>query len=89
MLVVWGEEDPYQPVEHAERLGELLPGATVAVLPGCGHFVTEDAAETVLPLISDFLGVHHLGRGHAHAGPTPVELGISFERPDPGLTQDD
>lgn len=81
-LVVWGEEDPYQPVEHAERLGEALPGSTVAILPGCSHFVTEDAPEAVLPLIADYLRRHHLGESHGHAGPTPVELGVSFRRPD-------
>jgi 2-hydroxymuconate-semialdehyde hydrolase len=81
-LIVWGEEDPFQPAEHAERLGEALPGATVATLPGCSHLVTEDAPEVVLPLIADYLRRHHLGESHHHAGPTPVELGVSFRRPD-------
>lgn len=80
-LVVWGEDDPFQPAEWAERLGEAMPGATVALLPGCSHYVTEDAAEAVLPLIADYLRRVHLGQSHAH-GPTPVELGISFSRPD-------
>jgi 2-hydroxymuconate-semialdehyde hydrolase len=80
VLVAWGEDDPFQPAEWAERLGELLAGATVALLPGCGHFLTEDAPETVLPLIARYLETHELG-GHAHAGPTPLELGISFQRP--------
>jgi 2-hydroxymuconate-semialdehyde hydrolase len=86
VLIVWGEDDPYQPAEWAERLGELIPGSTVALLPGCGHFVTEDAPESVIPLVSGYLQTHELG-GHAHAGPTPVELGISFERP-PGPSAD-
>ncbi|MGH2723488.1 MAG: alpha/beta fold hydrolase [Actinomycetota bacterium] len=81
VLVVWGEDDPFQPAELAERLGQALPGATVALLPGCSHFVIEDAPDVVVPLISDYLGIHHLGRGHGHAGPTPVELGISLEPP--------
>jgi 2-hydroxymuconate-semialdehyde hydrolase len=81
VLVIWGEEDPYQPPELAERLSEVLPGSTVALLPGCSHFVTEDAPDAVLPLVSEYLRVHHLREEHHHAGPTPVELGISFERP--------
>ena len=82
-LVLWGEDDPFQPAELAERLGEAIPGATVALVPGASHFVTEDAPDTVLPLISEYLRVHHLRQGHAHhEGPTPVELGISFQRPD-------
>lgn len=81
VLVVWGEEDPFQPAELAERLGEAMLGATVALLPGCSHYVTEDAPEAVLPLIADYLRSVHLDESHAHhAGPT--NLGISFGRPD-------
>lgn len=83
VLVVWGEDDPFLPVELAERLGEVFSGATVAVLPGCGHFVTEDAPEVVLPLIADYLGHHHLGQAHRHQGAVPVDLGVSFDRPPP------
>ena len=82
-LIVWGEDDPFQPSELAERLGDALPGATVSLLPGCSHYVSEDAAETVLPLIAEYLRVHHLRESHAHhGGPTPLDLGVSFERPD-------
>jgi 2-hydroxymuconate-semialdehyde hydrolase len=83
-LIVWGEDDPFQPSDLAERLGELLPGSTVALLPGCSHYVTEDAPEAVLPLISEYLRTHYLGERHGHAGPTMVDLGVSFQRPDPG-----
>ena len=82
VLVLWGEEDPFLPATDAERLGDLLQGASVALLPGCSHFVTEDAPEATLPLIAEYLRTHQLGeRGHAHAGPVPVDLGVSFERP--------
>jgi pimeloyl-ACP methyl ester carboxylesterase len=84
VLLVWGEEDPYQPAELVERLSDVLPGSTAALLPGCAHFVTEDAPEAVLPLIAEYLRVHHLRAEHHHqGGPTPVELGISFHRPVP------
>ena len=83
VLIVWGEDDPFQPAELAERLGDILPGATTSLLPGCSHFVTEDARETVLPLIAEYLRVHHLGESHAHhAGPVPIDL-ATLERPDP------
>jgi 2-hydroxymuconate-semialdehyde hydrolase len=82
-LLVWGEDDRLLPPELAERLSDVLPGSTVALLPGCGHLVTEDASEAVLPLITEYLRVHHLQEEHHHHVPTPVELGISFERPPP------
>lgn len=83
-LILWGEDDPFQPASLAERLGSVLDGSTVALLPGCSHFLTEDAPETVLPLVADYLRIHHLGAEHGHAGPAFVELGTSFERPGPG-----
>src|SRR4029453_5046242 len=46
-FLLWGEEDPFIPVDVAERLNELIPTSTLALLPGCSHFVTEDAAETI------------------------------------------
>jgi pimeloyl-ACP methyl ester carboxylesterase len=84
-LVLWGEDDPFVPSKHAEELWELLPDASIALLPGCSHYVTADAPETALPLILQFLRRRYLGEeGHDqayHTGPVPVDLGVSFERP--------
>ena len=60
----------------------VAPGevGTVALLPGCSHFITEDAPQTVGPLIYEYLRSHYLGQSHHHAepgGPVPVSL----ERP--------
>lgn len=79
-LVVWGEEDPFLPPELAERLGETLDGSMVALLPGCSHYVTEDAAATVEQLVYEFLRLRYLRESHGHgggSGPVPVFL----ERP--------
>jgi len=86
-LVLWGEEDPFLPPALAERLGDLLPGATVALLPGCGHFVNEDAPTTVGPLIYEYLRSAYLHETHGHAaeGPVPVFL----ERPPAGFRDDE
>src|SRR5439155_242766 len=79
--VVWGEEDAFLPVELAERLGEAIGFSMVALLPGCGHFVGEDAWQTVGQLLYEFLRLRYLkdAHGHVEAGPVPVFL----ERPTP------
>ena len=75
-LVLWGEDDAFLSVELAERLGDALPRASVAVLPGCGHLVTEDAPETVLPLVFQYLRSMYLGTPHTHEeGPVTVQIG--------------
>ncbi len=78
-LLVWGEDDPYIPVEVADRLAEMLAHATEVLLPGCSHFLPEDAPDTLADLLSEFLRVRFLGlpHGHEHAaspGPVPVEI---------------
>ena len=76
-LVLWGEEDPFHPAELAERLGDVLPMASVALLPGCSHFLPEEAPETIGPLIFEYLRSRYLGAPHTHAGgPVVVELGM-------------
>ena len=78
-FILWGEEDPFLPPELGERLGELIPGSTVALLPGCSHFVTEDAPQTVGPLMYHFLRSQYLGDSPLSHGSGPVE--VLFERP--------
>jgi 2-hydroxymuconate-semialdehyde hydrolase len=73
-LVIWGEEDPYLSADLAERLGEAILGSAVALLPGCSHFVTEDAPQTVGPLIYEYLRSRYLRETHAHAEPGRVLL---------------
>lgn len=84
-LILWGEEDPFVPVGLAERLGDLLPGSTTGLLPGCGHFVMDDAPATVGPLVYEYLRARYLRDSHSHAsGPVPVFL----ERPPRGFEVD-
>jgi pimeloyl-ACP methyl ester carboxylesterase len=75
-LVLWGEEDAVVDAVEAERLGDRLPWASVALLPGCGHLLLEDAAETVAPLIFQWLRSRYLKVEHHHEpGPVTVYLG--------------
>ena len=77
-FVLWGEDDAFLPSELAERLGDALPWASVALLPECGHFLLEDAPETVAPLIVQWLRTQYLQLPQAHEheeGAVTVELG--------------
>jgi pimeloyl-ACP methyl ester carboxylesterase len=53
--IVWGAEDNWIPLAHAERLAELVPNSEIAVIPEAGHFVTEDAPAAVTEAIRSFL----------------------------------
>ncbi|MGH2683219.1 MAG: alpha/beta fold hydrolase [Actinomycetota bacterium] len=82
VLAVWGEDDPWLPPSLAERLQDEVGDTAVALLPGCSHFVLEDAPETVTPIVFEFLRLRYLGESHARASSAvPVDLGVSFERP--------
>ena len=82
-LLLWGEDDPFNPVALAERLNEAIVSSSLALLPGCSHLLTHDAPEAVTQLLFQFLRFRYLGAGHDHAepgGPVPIAL---THRPDP------
>jgi haloalkane dehalogenase len=81
-LILWGEDDPYLPVEVAERLNDAIPTSSLAVLPGCSHLLPEDAPETIAPLAFDYLRSKYLGRPHSHGEPGAVT--VPLERRPPG-----
>lgn len=80
-FLVWGEDDPWLPASLAEGLQDAMPGAAAALLPGCSHFVTEDASETVVPMLVEFLRLRYLGERHAHGGPAGGGEEPTFDRP--------
>ena len=53
--IVWGADDPFQPVAVADRLREAIPGATLHVCPSVRHFVPEEAPQHVADAISHLL----------------------------------
>lgn len=55
VLVLWGGEDTVLPARQAARFGELLPNATVTVVPGCGHAITLDCPDETTAAIAAFL----------------------------------
>lgn len=80
VFVIWGEDDPFLDVELSERLGETMPASTVAQLPGCSHFVNEDAPQTVGPLVYEYLRSRYMGDRHSHTASGPVR--VHLERPE-------
>jgi pimeloyl-ACP methyl ester carboxylesterase len=55
-LIVWGEDDRFQPVKYAERLAFDIPGARLARIPGARHFVMWDRPDEVAGHLAAFLG---------------------------------
>lgn len=74
VLLLWGEDDPYTPVALAERLGEAIPAATLGVVPESGHFLLEDAFDSVGELIVEYLRARYLGAPHGHAAPVLLQI---------------
>jgi len=42
VLVVWGKNDTWIPVDRAHLLAELIPGARLELIDGAGHLVQLD-----------------------------------------------
>jgi pimeloyl-ACP methyl ester carboxylesterase len=83
-LILWGEEDPFHPPEIAERLNAAIPSSALGLVPGCGHFLPEEAPETIYPIVSEYLRANYLRieHGRAPAGPVVVPLGHPADGPD-------
>ncbi len=66
-LVVWGAQDPFIPVEQAERQRQTFPRAEVVILPGSGHWPYVDDPEEVSAAVVPFLRAV-VGTGGARDG---------------------
>lgn len=53
--ILWGENDEWQPVSYAYRLQGDIPGARLQVIPQAGHFLMEDAPETLAQQLVAFI----------------------------------
>jgi pimeloyl-ACP methyl ester carboxylesterase len=83
VLLLWGEEDPFVPVSVAERLNEAIPSSTLGLLPGCGHFLVEEASDTIAPLISEYLRAMYLKAPHGHPEEKAGVVMLQLERRPP------
>jgi 2-hydroxymuconate-semialdehyde hydrolase len=82
VLIFWGEDDPFYPASVAERLNAAIPTSTLGLLPGCGHFLLDEAVETIGPMIYEYLRARYLRAPHGH-GDTSGIVTIQLERRPP------
>jgi pimeloyl-ACP methyl ester carboxylesterase len=54
-LVIWGRQDAWIPLDHADRFVETIPGARKVVLDGCGHMPQAERPQDVGRLLRGFL----------------------------------
>ena len=55
VLIVWGTEDTWIPVDTAHRLGALIPGAQVSLVPGAGHLIHLDQPVALATILRSWL----------------------------------
>lgn len=56
VTVIWGEDDPWIPLERGRLLHAKLPAAGLSVLPGVGHMPQLEAPEKLLATLADLPG---------------------------------
>lgn len=91
VLILWGEDDPVYPSAVGERLNDVMPSSTLGLLPGCGHFLVEEAADTIGPMISEYLRARYALTPHGHDDPNAGIVMLQLERRPPwvDLEQDE
>jgi pimeloyl-ACP methyl ester carboxylesterase len=55
ILIVWGENDEWIPVESGHKFKKDLPNSNLVILPGCGHVPQEEKPEQTAKIIIDFI----------------------------------
>jgi len=55
VLILWGQEDTWIPVEKGVELHQLIPNSLFHTIPDAGHLVIEERPEQLLKLIAPFL----------------------------------
>jgi pimeloyl-ACP methyl ester carboxylesterase len=53
-LLVWGEDDPFQPVGYAERFAAEIPHTSLVRVPAAGHIPMENNPAMVAAALSQF-----------------------------------
>jgi len=53
-LLIWGEDDPFETVEYAERFASEMPRTTLIRIPDASHIPTENAPGRIARALGDF-----------------------------------
>ncbi len=56
VLILWGREDRWIPLERGRELNAMIPGSVLRVIDGAGHLVIEENPDALVGHIRDFLG---------------------------------
>lgn len=83
VLILWGEDDTVYPSSVGERLNDAMPSSTLGLLPGCGHFLVEEAADTIGPMISEYLRARYSHAPHGHGDESSGIVMLQLERRPP------
>jgi pimeloyl-ACP methyl ester carboxylesterase len=51
---VWGEDDGFQDITHAERFAAEIPDTELVCIPAAGHIPMENDAKAVAAALSAF-----------------------------------
>jgi pimeloyl-ACP methyl ester carboxylesterase len=54
VLILWGREDTWIPVERGEVLHDMIPGSRFHVIPDAGHLVIEEQPDQLIEKINPF-----------------------------------
>jgi pimeloyl-ACP methyl ester carboxylesterase len=81
VLLFWGEQDPFYPPAIAERLNGAIPSSTLGLLPGCGHFLMDEAPETLVPMMFEYLRARFLHAPHGHGAEGIVTIQLERKPP--------
>ena len=55
VLILWGREDTWIPLERGEALHDMIPGSLLQVIPDAGHLVIEEQPDQLIKKIHPFL----------------------------------
>ena len=60
-MIVWGDQDPIIPIEHAYAAHERIEGSRLEVMEGCGHFPHVEEPARFAALLEDFIATTEPG----------------------------